>query len=151
MEHAELVAPRVAQDPEVKAALLLMVIAGRAQRLQALDLGLNIVGLQVQVHPLLGDLLVVGALEQHPDLGIRKPQQSVDGAGPLRGWVLGGGQGGRPERDPTVQVVDVDDELEDAAAVVGHGRLSLMRSSTTWWAWSSVRAMAPHPLTTGPS
>ena len=39
VEHAELVAPGVAQDPEVKAALLLMVIAGRAQRLQALDLG----------------------------------------------------------------------------------------------------------------
>jgi integrase len=53
VEHAELVAPWVAHDPEVKAALLLMVIAGRAQRLQALDLGLNIVGLQVQVHPFL--------------------------------------------------------------------------------------------------
>ena len=58
MEHAELVAPGVAHDPEVKAALLLMVIAGRAQRLQASDLRLDIVGLQVQVHPLLGDLLV---------------------------------------------------------------------------------------------
>ena len=66
-------------------------------------------------------------------------------------WLFGGVEGGRPERDPTVQVVDVDDELEDAAAVVGHGRLSLMRPSTTWWAWSSVRAIAPHPLTTGPS
>ncbi len=43
MEHTELVAPGVAHDPEVQAALLLMVIAGRAQRLQALDLGLNIV------------------------------------------------------------------------------------------------------------
>jgi hypothetical protein len=51
MEHAELVAPGVAHDPEVKAALLLMVIAGRAQRLQALDLTLKIVGLQVEVHP----------------------------------------------------------------------------------------------------
>ena len=37
--------PGVAQDPEVKAPLLLMVIAGRTQRLQALDLGLE--GLQV--------------------------------------------------------------------------------------------------------
>ena len=34
-----------------------MVIAGRAQRLQALDLALNIVGLQVEVHPFLGYLL----------------------------------------------------------------------------------------------
>lgn len=74
MEHAELVAPGVAHDPEVKAALLLMVIAGRAQRLQALDLGLNIVGLQVEVHPFLGDLLVVGALEQDPDLGVRESE-----------------------------------------------------------------------------
>jgi hypothetical protein len=32
VEHAELVAPRVPHDPEVKAALLLMVIAGRAAR-----------------------------------------------------------------------------------------------------------------------
>src|SRR5215218_1924473 len=45
VEHAELVAPGVAHDPEVKAALLLMVIAARPERLQALDLGLNIVGL----------------------------------------------------------------------------------------------------------
>jgi integrase len=33
--------PRVAHDPEAKATLLLMVIAGRAERLQALDLRLN--------------------------------------------------------------------------------------------------------------
>jgi hypothetical protein len=98
---------------------LLMVIAGRAQRLQALDLGLNIVGLQVEVHPFLGDLLVVGALEQHPDLGVRESEQSVDGAALLRQRLLGGIQGGRPERDSTVEVVDVDDELEDAAAVMG--------------------------------
>jgi hypothetical protein len=55
MEHTELDAPGVAHDPEVKAALLLVVLAGRAQRLQALDLGLNIVGLQVEVHVFLGD------------------------------------------------------------------------------------------------
>src|SRR5215207_4522237 len=151
MEHTELVAPGVTQHPEVKAALLLMVIAGRPQCLQALDLGLNIVGLQVEVHPFLGHLLVIGALEQYPDLGVREPEQSVDGAAPLRQRLLGGVQGGRPEPDPTVEVVDVDDELQEAAAVVGHGRLSLMRSSTTWWAWSSVRAIAPQPVTTGPS
>ena len=53
-----------------------MVIAGRAERLQALELRLNIVGLQVEVHPFLGDLLVAGALEQHPNLGIWKSKQS---------------------------------------------------------------------------
>src|SRR6266702_19648 len=57
VEHAELVAPGIAQDPEVKAALLLVVIAGRAQGFQASDLGLDVVGLQVQVHSFLGDLL----------------------------------------------------------------------------------------------
>src|SRR5215213_4130266 len=151
VEHAELVAPGIAQDPEVKAALLLMVIAGRAQRLQALDLGLNIVGLQVQVHPFLGDLLVIGALEQDPNLGVGESEQSVDGAAPLRQLLLGGIEGGRPERDPTVEVVDIDDELEDAAAVVSHEGSDLMRSTTTWWACSSVRAIAPQPVTTGPS
>ena len=79
MEHTELVAPGITQHPEVKAALLLMVRAGRAQPLQPSNLGLNIVGLQAQVHPFLGDLLVVGALEQHPDLGVGEPQQPVDG------------------------------------------------------------------------
>jgi integrase len=82
-----------------------MVIAGRAQRLQALDLGLNIVGLQVEVHAFLGDLLVIGALEQHPNLGVGESEQSVDGAAPLGEWLLGGIQGSRPERDPTVEVV----------------------------------------------
>jgi hypothetical protein len=85
-----------------------------------LDLRLNIVGLQVEVHPFLGYLLVVGALEQHPDLGVRKSEQSVDGAAPLREWLLGGVESARPERDPTVQVVDVDDELQEATAVESH-------------------------------
>jgi hypothetical protein len=78
LEHAELVVPRVAHDPEVKAALLLVVITGRAERFQALDLGLHIVGFQVEVHSFLGDLLVIGALKQHPDLGVRESQASVD-------------------------------------------------------------------------
>jgi hypothetical protein len=43
LEHAEPVAPQVTHDPEVKAALLLVVPAGRAQRLQASDLSLNII------------------------------------------------------------------------------------------------------------
>jgi hypothetical protein len=41
---------------------LLVVIAGSAERLQALDLRLNIVGLQVEVHPFLGNLLVAGGV-----------------------------------------------------------------------------------------
>src|SRR6266508_3421355 len=72
LEHAELVAPRVAQDPEVVAALLLVVPSGGAERFEALDLGFNVVGFEVEVHSLLGDLLVVGPLKQYPDLGIRQ-------------------------------------------------------------------------------
>ena len=44
MEHAELAAPRVTHDPVVKAALLLVVSTGGAERFQALDLSLNING-----------------------------------------------------------------------------------------------------------
>ena len=36
MEHAELVAPRVAHDPEVKAALLLMGLTGHGEGFKAL-------------------------------------------------------------------------------------------------------------------
>jgi hypothetical protein len=72
--------PRGRAGPRSQSRALLMGMAGHAQRLQALDLGLNIVALQVEVHPFLGYLLVVGALEQHPDLGIRESEQSVDGA-----------------------------------------------------------------------
>ena len=41
-------APRVTHDPDVKAALLLVVPSGGAERFQALDLSLNIVGLQAE-------------------------------------------------------------------------------------------------------
>src|SRR6266508_859824 len=47
LEHAELIAPRVAQHPEVVAAFVLVVPAGGAERFEALDLGLHIVGLEV--------------------------------------------------------------------------------------------------------
>jgi hypothetical protein len=52
------------------------VFTWRLPGLQA-DLSLNIVGLQVQVHPLLGHLRVVGALKQHANLGVRESEQSV--------------------------------------------------------------------------
>jgi hypothetical protein len=41
LQHAELVAERVAQHPEVIAALLLVVPTGGAERFKALDLGLQ--------------------------------------------------------------------------------------------------------------
>jgi len=39
VEHAELVVPRVAHDPELEAAFVLMVPPAGAQRFKALDLG----------------------------------------------------------------------------------------------------------------
>jgi hypothetical protein len=48
MEHAELVGPRVAHDPEVEAAFFLVVPPCCAEFFEALDLGVHIVGLQVE-------------------------------------------------------------------------------------------------------
>src|SRR4029453_8692731 len=97
----------------------------------------------------LGDLHVVRQLEQHPDLGIRQPQLPVDVAARFGKPLLGGVECSRPERDGAVEVVAVDDEMAQAAAVVGHERSALMRSRTTWWACSWVRGMAPQPLIHG--
>jgi hypothetical protein len=44
----------------------------------------------------------------------------------LREWLLGGVEGGRPERDLTVEVVDVDDELQEANRASGREGQSSM-------------------------
>jgi len=85
--------------PRSRASLLLVIPPGSAKRFKALHLGLNVVGLKVQVHPLLGDLHVVGALQQHPDLGVREPKAPVAVAAPLGERLFGGVEGGRPERN----------------------------------------------------
>ena len=56
---------------------------GWRQRFETPDLGLDVVGLEVEVHPLLGDLRVVGALEQDPDVGVGQPEPAVDVPAPL--------------------------------------------------------------------
>lgn len=60
LEDAELVAEGIAQHPEVEASFLLVIPAGGAQLLQPLDLGFDGVSFDVEVHALLGSLLVVG-------------------------------------------------------------------------------------------
>ena len=57
LEDAELVGPRVAEYPEVVAALLLVVPAGCAERFESLDLGLDVVGFEVEVHAFFAGLL----------------------------------------------------------------------------------------------
>src|SRR3954454_11087992 len=67
LEDTELVVPGVAKDPEVVPAFLLVVPACGSKGFEAADLGLDVVGLQIEVHPLLVRLRVGGALEQEPD------------------------------------------------------------------------------------
>jgi hypothetical protein len=49
LEDAELVAPGIAEDPEVEAALVLVIPALGTEGFQALNFGLNVIGLQVEV------------------------------------------------------------------------------------------------------
>lgn len=115
LENAELVAPGVAENPEIVAALLLVVVAVGADRFEALDFRLDIVGFEVQVHPVLGDLLVAGALER--DLVARGRAAGVivvAATHPERpaGWVIAWGDpdaGGldiRPLRFPGERTID---------------------------------------------
>jgi hypothetical protein len=50
LKNAELVVPRVAHDPEVKAAFLLVIPLCRAECFEPLYFGFEVVGLQVKVH-----------------------------------------------------------------------------------------------------
>jgi hypothetical protein len=79
---------------------------------------------------------------------------AVDLAAGLGQWFFLGVERGGPVRYSGVQVVNVDDEVGEAAAV-GDGTASWaswsMWSCTTWAASSWVRAITPHPLTTRPS
>jgi len=67
LQHAELVAPGVAHDPEVEAADLLVVVAGCSELLQAADFGLDVVGFEVEVHAFLAGLGVIRPLQQDAD------------------------------------------------------------------------------------
>jgi hypothetical protein len=118
LEHAELVAPRVAHDPEVKAALLLVVIAGRAERFQGSDLGLHVVGLQVEVHPFLETFSSSVRWSSTRISASGESEPPVDVAALLGQWLLDGVEGGGPERDRSVEVVAVDHEVADATAVM---------------------------------
>jgi hypothetical protein len=63
LEYAELVCPWVTHYPEVESSLLLVVPPCCAERLKAFHLGFDVVGLQVEMHPFLGDLLLIGLLQ----------------------------------------------------------------------------------------
>lgn len=120
LEYAEFAAPPIAQDPGLKPAFGLVIPPGGTERLKAADLGLDVVGLHVQVHSLPGGLLVAGLLQEDPDLRVRQAQPTVDGAAQLGQTFLGGVERGRPEPHAAVKVGDIDDQVAQAAAV--HGR-----------------------------
>jgi hypothetical protein len=89
LENAELVGPWVAEDPEVVAALLLVVPPCRSEGFEALHLGFDVVGFQVKVHAFLGDLRVISALKQDADVRVGQAQSSVDGPAALgKGFFL---------------------------------------------------------------
>ena len=102
LEHAEFVTPRITQDPEFKSASYLVIPPGGTERFQTADFGFDIVGLQIQVHSFLGDLLVTGLLQEDPYLRVRETEPTVDGAALLRQEFFGGIECRRPERDGSV-------------------------------------------------
>src|SRR5690348_11424092 len=103
------------------------------------------------MHPLLEDLWVVGLLEKDSYFRVREPKVAVDAAAYLGQGFFDGAERCGPEFDPLVWVGDINDEVADTAAVHDQCSPELIRSWTTLWASSSVRAIAPHPVITAPS
>ncbi|HWD42979.1 MAG TPA: tyrosine-type recombinase/integrase [Actinomycetota bacterium] len=122
------------------------------------------------MHALLGYLLVVGPLEQHPNLGIRKPEQSVDGL------VFPSGRGTYLQRSnfsrlvwrPAVQQLGLDGlrfhDLRHTAATLaaaagattrelmermGHTSPAIACATST--SWPTARAPSPPPWTAWPA
>jgi integrase len=85
---------------------VLVIPALGAEGFQSADFGLDVISLQVEVHALLSDLRVVGALEQDADGGVGETELAVDVAALIRDGLLDGAQGRRPER-PVLAVAEV--------------------------------------------
>lgn len=83
VQDAELVAPRVPQHPGLEASLLLVVVPSSPKGLQSLNLGLGVIRLDVVVHPLPPDPLVVGSLEQHSNLRVEEAELPLDSPTPF--------------------------------------------------------------------
>jgi hypothetical protein len=111
LQDAEFVAPRVVQDPEVKAAFGLVIPAGGAEGFQSCDFGFHVVGFQVEVHTFLAGLPVAGLLQENPYLGIREAEPTVNVTALLGHGFFGGVKRLRPERDAVLEIGDVDDEV----------------------------------------
>src|SRR5215468_1240537 len=103
------------------------------------------------MHPLLRDLWVAGLLEKDSYLRIRKAEVTVDAAADLGQRFLNSTQRCGPESDSLVKVGDIDDKVGQAASMHNKDPFVSIRSWTTFWASSGVRARAPHPVMTAPS
>src|SRR5215472_9025500 len=100
------------------------------------------------MHPLLGDLWVAGLLEKDAYFRVREAEMAIDAAADLGQGFFDSAERCGPEGDSLVRVGDINDEVADAAAMHGQCSPELIRSWTTLWASSSVRAIAPHPVIT---
>jgi hypothetical protein len=78
LNHAEFVPPRVAEYPEVKPSLLLVVPPYCAECFQSRDFRIDVVGLDIDMHTLLGILGIAGPLKQDPDVRVRQDKAPVD-------------------------------------------------------------------------
>ena len=85
---------------------------------KALDLSLDIVGLDVDVHPFLRILLVAGSLQQDPYLGVRKSETPINIFACLAERFINSVKSRRPEVATSVEVVDVGPTT--TAAIDGH-------------------------------
>lgn len=70
LENAELICPRIAHHPKVESSLLLVAPARSAKCFEALNLGLDVVGFQVEMHSFLESLGIISLLEKDTDFGI---------------------------------------------------------------------------------
>jgi hypothetical protein len=104
LKDTEFIFPRVTHNPEVKSSFLLVIPPCGTERFQAPDFTLDVIGLQVKMHPLFRNLLIVCLLQQDCYLGIRKAKMPVDPTAYRRQGLINGVECLSPESDTTVKV-----------------------------------------------
>jgi hypothetical protein len=96
---------------------LLVIPPGGSEVFETTHFSINIVGFDVEVHAFFGCLGVLSELEQNAKVGVRQPQATVDAAATFAQLLFLGVERGRPECDASIQIVYIDDEMAESAAV----------------------------------
>lgn len=96
---------------------MLMIPTRSPQRLQAPNLRLDIVSLNIQMHSLFMNLCVTGLLQKNPDIGVRQTELPVY-LTTLR-WqrLLNGIKRLRPKRNTLIKIRHIDDKLTQTATM----------------------------------